>query len=107
MVLHPTAQTDRHGDSMTESAQLGRFSENYMSTKLRVVDGQGSGLQKVGIELGSCNCYPNSIPTMDVPNFGRHMGSGGVVVLYDRCDVVRFGQLCRCGIGQSCRISVV
>ena len=40
-----------------------------MSTKALGVVGHGLGRQKVGIELGSGDFYPNSIPIGDVLNF--------------------------------------
>ena len=42
-----------------------------MSTETLGVIGQGSGWQKVGIELGFSDFYPNFILTGDVPKFCR------------------------------------
>ena len=44
-----------------------------MSTKTLGVDGQGLGWQKVRIELGSCELYPN------YPNYPNYLNSLGMV----------------------------
>ena len=56
-----------------------------MSTKMLGVVGQGLGCQKVGIELGSNDFYPKSIPTGVVPNFlpsGTPSGKGFYLTVY-------------------------
>ena len=46
-----------------------RYEYANMSTKTLGLVRRGWGCEKVGIELGSSDFYPNSIPTGDIPNF--------------------------------------